>query len=67
MEDKTQIEKLINGKKRVKIVLRNNDIFVGVIEGCSNNSIQMKDKFNDDVLIFIRAIQTIKVLNGGRG
>jgi len=61
-EDKF-IEKLIFEKKKVKISLQEGFAYVGFVIGMSENSILFKDKFEQEMMIFMKDIRRILVFN----
>jgi len=58
------IKKLILEGKRVQINLNEGFVYTGIIAGMSPNSILFKDKFGQEIMIFIKDIKRILVLNG---
>lgn len=54
------IQKYIDEKVVVSITTTENYFYEGVIEGMSKNSIQLKDKFEKYILLFLNGIKIIK-------
>ena len=50
--------------KKVKIFLRNNRIYTGIIHKVSNSAIVMQDKYGDEVIITPESISEI-ISSGG--
>jgi len=61
--DDKWIEKLISEKKKVEITTQDAHYYTGVIVGMSENSILFLDKFNQELMFYMRDIRRIIVLN----
>ena len=63
-EDKEYIKTLIEGKKKIILTMSDEKTYTGFIVGISENSFLFKDKFNQDILFYIKDLRRILVLNG---
>ena len=63
--DEKYIKKLIEGKKKILLTMNDAWTYTGIIKGMSSNSILFRDKFNQEIMLYIKDIRRILVLNGG--
>ena len=63
-QDDEYIKKLIEGKKKILLTMNDARTYQGIIVGMSHNSILFVDKFNQEIMFYMKDIRRILVLNG---